>query len=254
MQLDQNDDTHDVLSVTDYPTSAPETPAKSESNSPADTNRPLKQSPNFLSDMSKGLRETSKDLQESIKQEEIENSKIPKGQLMNHIMARLAQNENDNENLSTERIDELGMALIKNYCDLNLTAMECGTTQLRLKHLISTVPELQVYFEIAQEGIKALTDQRVIQGLKDGDPDTVKMVYNKLYSGRAKGGYNPSEIGTRGYKDPLAKKLAAETENDRKKGNVNVSFNFIQKEIRHDFSPIQIEGEIIDADELEDEE
>lgn len=69
-----------------------------------------------------------------------------------------------------------------------------------------------------------------------------------MYAGRNKGGYNIAELGTMGYEDKLSQRLAAETEADRRQGQVKVEFNFVQKEIRKEYQQIESVPDAIDAD------
>lgn len=176
-------------------------------------------------------------------------SEIPKERVMAELMSRLeAQAIGRGSLIPMEEIDQIGIALIENYCSLEETARQLNMPLIRLKFLIRELDELQVYYELAQEGIKSLTDSQVIKMLRTGDPDVLKMVYNKMYSGRAKGAFNPSEIGTTGYNDKLGKRLADETADDRKSSKVEVQFNFFKKEIRTEFEQIEVEGQVVDGD------
>jgi cell division GTPase FtsZ len=124
----------------------------------------------------------------------------------------------------------------------------------RLRWLVVNNPELQVYFEVAHEGVKGLTDKKIIEGLINDDPEIIKMVFNKMYAGRQRGGYNIAELGTVGYKDPLAKELAEETEQDRKQGKTVVEFTFVNKDVREQFAPIQyVDAEIVEEGDDEEE-
>jgi hypothetical protein len=215
--------------------------------------------PNILRNSVQERIQESDNFLHSIERANARVSEIPKDELLKEIMCRLENQALGKGSLiSLEEIDAIGLALIENYCDLETTAQELNMPIQRLKFLIRELDELQVYYEIAQEGIKSLTDKQVIQNLKKGDPDTVKRVFNKLYAGRSKGGFNAAEIGTTGYKDKLGKRLADETLDDRKSNKVEVQFNFIKKEVRTEFEKVAIDGEVIeenikDADESEGE-
>jgi len=156
------------------------------------------------------------------------------------------------DSVSSAELHNIGLTLIRSYCSIEMAAVRLKMSPTRLRWLIVNVPELHVYFEIAHQGVKGLTDQRIIEGLEAGDPDIVKIVFNKMYAGRAKGGYNIAELGTVGYNDPLAKKLAEETETDRHAAKTVVEFNFVQKDPKAQFAQIDyIDAEVED---VEDEE
>lgn len=74
------------------------------------------------------------------------------------------------------------------------------------------------------------------------------MVFQKMYAGRNKGGYNIAELGTIGYNDPLAQQLAAATEDDRRQSQVKVEFNFVQKEVRSDFQKIEAADDVLEGE------
>jgi hypothetical protein len=219
------------------------------------TNKPLKLPLNTLRDSVTERRNESNIFLRSIEEANERVSEIPKDKLLDEIMSRLeAQAVGKGSLLSMEQIDQIGLTMIENYCDLETTAKDLGMTLPRLKYLIRELDELQVYYEIAQEGIKTLTDSKVIKLLKAGDPDIIKMVFGKMYAGRSKGGFNASEIGTMGYNDKLGKKIARETEDDRKANKVEVQFNFFKKEVRTEFEQVQIEGNVVEGEEVTDDE
>jgi hypothetical protein len=254
MQDDQNDRFPDVPSATDRPQVANESLVKFESKNPETSSKPSKPLQSSSHDFLSAIQKDSKALKDSIDERKKKDASIPKDELKNEIMKRIAAGmQNQDDLIPSERIDEIGIALITSYCSIELAAQKLDMTTARLKWLIANVDELGVYYEVAHEGIKTFTDGEIIRRLTAGDEDVLKLVFNKLYAGRAKGGYNPSEIGTTGYNDKLGKRLAAETEKDRGKGNIQVQFNFIQKEIREDFSQIEVEGTIIEAEDWDDE-
>lgn len=240
----------DANGADDLDNLASESLAPSESTKPPTIPKPSKPSLNFGNGILQEIQTQGKQLKESIEQRKKADAEIPKENLWNEIMKRTADaSTNLSEILPTEEIDKIGMTLISSYCSLEATAQKLGMSTARLKWLITNVPELEVYYEIAHEGIKTFTDSEIIKRLRAGDDDILKLVFNKLYAGRNKGGYNPSEIGTYGYNSKLGKQLAAETEKDRGKGNIHVEFNFVQKEIGNR-EVGTVEGELIlDADE-----
>jgi hypothetical protein len=217
-----------------------------------------KQDPNITKALNKSqlslptsLSKTKKDadrLQSSIEKENARLSAVPKEEIVNEIMRRLEADAIGDGNINLERIHEIGVALINNFCSIDATADQLGMNPARLKHLIITSDELQVYYEIAHTGIKSLTDKEVIDGLKRGDEKFVKMVFQKMYAGRNKGGYNIAEMGTMGYDDPLAQKIAAATEDDRRQSQVKVEFNFVKKEVRENYEKIESADNVVDGD------
>lgn len=214
----------------------------------------LRQLPSSLTDSADALKKDANAFRRSIQEANARVSEIPKENVMDEIMLRLeADALGKGLNISSEYIDEIGIALIKSYGSISLTAIEVGISETLLKYYIRGLDELQVYYEIAHEGIKMLTDQRIIEGLKTNDPDIIKMVFQKMYAGRGKGGYNIAELGTMGYNDALGKKLAAETEADRSKNQTKVEFIFIDKPVRTDFQQVKavddentVDGELVD--------
>jgi hypothetical protein len=249
-KVSPSETSNDAPSANDSNGPATENPAMWSMQGHAITKTPSRQLPSSLSDMLQEIRTTDRELKYLINTRKLSDAKIPKEDLKNVIMARIVGGIGlTAEDLTLEEIDRMGVCLIKHLCVLGSAAKELGMSPQRLKWLITHIPEMEVYYEIAHEGIKNLVDEKVLANLQAGDKDTIKMVFNKMYAGRNKGGYNIAELGTQGYNDPLSKQIAAETENDRKQGNVSVVFNFIEKEIKTEFEQITVEGEVIDADE-----
>lgn len=225
-------------------------PVIGEENSGPNISSPLRLLQTSLTDSFKEVSDQSKSLLSSVEKQKEKDAKIPKEE----IMARIMQSMGDSlrgvgDSISSDELHEIGLMLIRCYSSVELAATKLKMTPARLRYLIINVPELHVYLEIAHEGVKGLTDQRIIEGLMAGDSDIVKMVFNKMYAGRHKGGYNIAEIGTIGYKDPLAKELAAETESDRTKMRTVVEFNLVTKDKKEKFEPIAY----VDAEVIEEE-
>jgi len=220
-----------------------------------DLDKQLKPLPSILRDSAIQREHESDTFLRSIEEANERISSIPKEKLLDEIMSRLEKEAMGKGSLLTmEQIDIIGLSLIDNYCDLETVAKELRMPVHRLKYLIRELDELQVYYEIAQEGIKSLTDSKVIQLIKSGDSDVIKMVYNRMYAGRSKGGYNAAELGTMGYNDKLGKRIAQETADDRKSNKVEVQFNFFKKEVRTEFEQVQIEGNVVEGEEVTDDE
>lgn len=204
-------------------------PVKNGSEIPTNISKALSQFPNSLPDLLTKHKNSVRGLAKSIKTETEKSLPTGRDDLLNEIMARMEARAGEP---SEDDIDDIGIALVKNYGATLLTARELGMSEARLRHLVKTNEALQIYHEIAQEGVKTLTDSHLIQGLRDGDPAIIRFVASRLYAGRTRGGFNIAEIGTTGYKDPLSKQLAAETEADRNQASVKVEFNFVQREVR----------------------
>jgi hypothetical protein len=244
-----------VLGADEHLTTVTNTPVWEGKKMDEDLDKQLKPLPSILRDSVIQRERESDTFLRSIEEANERVSAIPKEKLLDEIMSRMeAQAVGKGSLLSMEQIDAIGLALIENYCDFETTAKEFRMPVHKLKYLIRELDELQVYYEIAQEGIKSLTDHKVIQLLKSGDPDIIKMVYGRMYAGRSKGGFNASELGTMGYNDKLGKKLAQETADDRKANKVEVQFNFFKKEVRTEFEQVQIEGNVVEGEEVKDEE
>jgi AraC-like DNA-binding protein len=234
-QNDQNELLHDVNGVNESSDIVKLNLVPTENGQSQNISNQLKQSSDFLHDTLKRKQGESEHLQNTLKQEK--ENLLPKNNLKNDIINAIAAQSSatiafKGIALSDEKIDEVGVALITNYCSINATARQFGMSEAHLRHLITIDERLAVYHEIAHDGVKALTDEHLIKGLRDGDPDIIRLVATRMYAGRNKGGYNISEIGTINYKDKLSKQLAEETASDRAgKTNVKVTFNFVRKDI-----------------------
>lgn len=248
MQDDQKEMISDVLGADDNSTSVSESTVQNEQNEATPTRSLSKQSPKFSMPSLTNQAGEIGNLARLKEKEKLLEEGTPESEIRTLIM----EQSTNKFALSSERIDEIGLALIQNYASIELAAESLGLSPFKLRKFIAIHDELQQYFEIAHEGIKGITDKLIITELMRGNPKVVKMVFNKMYSGRAKGAYNPSEIGVRSYQDPLAKKLALETEKDRSKGQIEVTFNFIEKEAKSIDVPV-LEEHIIDVEESDDE-
>jgi hypothetical protein len=204
-----------------------------------------------MTGLSSEQQNRNENLSQSILRKNKQNEKLSKTQIIDRIMMSMGDSlVGVGDSIPSDELHEIGLTLIRSYCSVEMAAVRLKMSPTRLRWLIVNVPELQVYFEIAHQGVKGLTDQRIIEGLEAGDPDIVKMVFSKMYAGRAKGGYNIAELGTVGYNDPLAKKLAEETETDRHAAKTIVEFNFVQKDPKEVFKQIDyIDAEVEDVEE-----
>lgn len=255
---DQNEKSEDASGVTDSIETAPKPLAKSDTDNQTSSNNHSKPLPNLSHNLLGNQKRSADRLEQSIALANERNLSIvasapDRDSLLNEIMSRMEDKYvGRGADIPEDDVHEIGMNLIQNYACIELSAGQLGLSPARLRFLVRNNDILSAYFEIAHEGIKSLTDKRLIQGLKDNDPNIVRLIATRLYAGRSKGGYNIAEIGTTGYKDKLSKQLAAETESDRKQGNVHVEFNFVKKEIRA-HSSIESTSDILDA-EFEDVE
>lgn len=248
MNPDQNEQSEDANGVLDSSESAEQILAKLESPEVRLSNKPLKRLQNSTLSSFEQVNNQANHLRNSINKENERISKLAKEEILDEIMLRMEADVKGEGLLSMERIHEIGVCLIENFCSFELTAIELGMTPAKLRYLITRCDELQVYYEVAHAGVKSLTDKQVLEGLRRGEDKYVKMVFNKMYAGRNKGGYNIAELGTIGYDDKLAQKLAAETEADRRQNQVKVEFNFVQKEVRAVHEQIEAVTDAIDGD------
>lgn len=249
MNSDQNESSNGASGVSENSISVEGLLAKLESGSDPNSKILSKKLQNSSLASFDKVKKDAKALQSSIKAENERISEIPKEEILNEIMKRMELDAMGRGfNLDMDDIHEIGTCLIKNFCSIEMTAREMDIPPARLRYLITHSDELQVYYEIAHAGIKSLTDEQVIRQLQAGDPDTIKMVFNKMYAGRHRGGYNVAELGTVGYDDPLSEKLAAKTEEDRDASQAKVIFNFVEREIRTDAREIESVTDAIDAD------
>jgi hypothetical protein len=149
--------------------------------------------------------------------------------------------------LDEQRIDEIGEVLLKNYGIIDDSAEELGLKRTQLLYHIANNPELQMYHRIAIEGIKSLTDKNMVDFLKGEDKEDKKfatrLTFNKMYSGRDKGGYNISEFGTTGYEDENAQALVEQTKEAMDaKNKFTINVNFVDTKVRY----ISPEAELLD--------
>jgi hypothetical protein len=250
MKKDRSEPSTDVNGVDENGITVETILAKIEPNSDPNLEKQLKKSQRMLPTSLSEVKKESSRLQNLINKENERISGLGKEEILNEIMKRLeadAQGEGVG-NIDLEDIHTIGVALIKNFCSINAAANELGLMPARLRYLIVHSDELQVYYQIAHEAVKGLTDEQVIKGLKVGDENIIKMVFQKMYAGRNKGGYNIAELGTIGYNDPLAQQLAAATEDDRRQSQVKVEFNFVQQEVRSDFQKIEAADDVLEGE------
>lgn len=143
--------------------------------------------------------------------------------LMNDLMLSEIQGS---ASLSIEHVNMIGIALIESYGSINRAAKQVEMTPSRLRWLIRNHSEIGRYHEIAQECIKGLLDEQIIEKLADGNEEMVMLITRLMYRGRRNGGFNAAEIGVISYDDPLAKKLSSATEDDTQRAPV-INFNFL---------------------------
>lgn len=256
---DQNENLNGANGATGLSDSVNPNPVPTEKKLDPSSNNQSIPSSDFLHDTLKRKQAESVRLANILKTEKEKSlpDDASRNEIVNTIMERIsAPLKGVAINLSEEEIDELGIALITNYCGINVTARQFHMSEAHLRFLINADERLAVYHEIAQDGIKALTDEHLIEGLRKGDPDILRLVATRMYAGRNKGGFNISEIGTMGYQDKLSKKLSQETADDRSKGNVRVTFNFVRRDIHKHSNITRVNEAAIDAEyeDVEDDE
>lgn len=170
------------------------------------------------------------------------------------LMARYAERFGVKSELTMERMDEIGFALLDNYACIEDAADILSMDAAVLRWLISKNWELQTYWRLAVDTVKNLVDKNVIRALREKEPWATRMVFNKMYAGRDKGGFNIAELGTMGYKDQVGVDNASETEDIMKAKNISVTFNFVDdKAIGSEVDLDRQESDFIEA-EYEDVE
>lgn len=175
------------------------------------------------------------------------------------VMSDVAYAIKAKHQLEISNYDEIGVALIVNRANIQKTARQFKLDPTELRMLIRTEPILHGYWRAAYHEIKALTDDRVIELLEQGgeeNKDILKMVYNKFYSGRKNGGYNPNELGAIGYKDPAAIEQQEEIKKDleQEDNKYTVIIEFAEKAVTLNDEE-SVEGQLlesIDVDELDE--
>lgn len=251
-QTDQKENTNGATGADELFDTVSETLARAETETRSNFERLSKSPQNALQNILPNVRRQNSRFQNTLEQANEKSSDLgtnpDRDTVLNAIMDRMSSGFTGGVDL--EDLDSIGMALIQCYGSFDLAAQKLQTSSAYLKYLVKTHFELQVYFEIAQEGVKSLTDKHLIKGLMAGDPDIIRLVATRMYAGRNRGGFNIAEIGTTGYDDKLGKKLAMETEQDRRSGQVKVEFNFVKREIREHSSVgfDDLTSDAIDAD------
>lgn len=169
---------------------------------------------------------------------------------MEGIVARYSERYSKNVScLSLEEADVIGIALLRNFGILRTTAIELAMPYPTLKFAISRSLVLQEYHRLAQEGVKQLTDENLLEFLQNKDKDITKFIANLIYKGRKMGGFNPAEIGTSGYDDKTSQYIAAQTKDDQESAQTVVNFNFHTKPIQNAVD--MVEDSFIEGDESE---
>lgn len=146
---------------------------------------------------------------------------------------------------SEENLHKIGEALVTELGDVEAVAEEFDIPIATLQYLIHSQYTLRVYWEIAFNQIKTMSDSRLLRRLKAGDKKANELIHKTLYVGRARGGYNPNEFGALGYEDTIAERQKQHVSKDTEKSEVVVNINFVNKEEI-------IETEAIDADFIDE--
>lgn len=125
---------------------------------------------------------------------------------------------------SPETVERVKQAILIGYGNLDQIANDAGVRYKDLTNIIMRNLELREMINAAARKVKNMMDSQFLNAVQKGEVWAIRQGIGLMYSGRAKGGYNPSELGTTGYDDFISEERAAKTRKDVQSSQIVVMF------------------------------
>lgn len=140
--------------------------------------------------------------------------------------------------LPFEKIEEIGLELIRSYGILSLAAERLNFSEIKLRNILSVYPELSQLRQACLGGFKGLVDKEIVKEIEKGNSDILAIVFKSMYAGRDRGSNNFNEFGSIGDED---EHFAGKGKVQKQGIHVHIHFEDNDAKRASDFNAIDIE-------------